>query len=521
MATSDKKTGVPQPSGNPNQPPFPLGQAESGGEAADVDGANSPGEADDQLAKAWGFSRKRPRLSREVALGLLAIVGLLGLFAFVVIKNWKNRSQVVAQKTDDADSDKKPDSADDPFAEDALVTKTQFEAPAKDGTKRQPSRTGLDLDDEFAQNEPTRPRGKSLSDDSLDIGDGQSEPFPLKTAARSSVAAQNSDEDFNPFDDVPQAASAPRVSAGNPTDDEFEHEVVTAKPKRFSTSRSLDVEDRSAATTDDNATALEDDSTDLTQPSEPIRLKQPIEEQFEEPVHVAQQPRDNLGTAPQRTRRPATRPRDDAFSESVTAGFDNADRSTARPTTGRTITGLPPTRGKNPHPLLQEAEYLVESGDNFCTISRKLYGSEKFYLALAEHNRNRVADPCRMRPGLIISAPPLETLERQHAALIPKPQKGAEAKQDKPHAVKKVSREPEPPGLFHDENGAAWYRVARGDTLGEIAQAHLGRTSRSEQIYQLNRQRLPNPDNLDVGQVLRLPNDATRVRLVETERDIR
>ncbi len=517
MATLDKKTSVPQPSGNPNQSPIPLGQAAGGGEAADVNGANSPGESDDQLAKAWGFSMKRPRRSRQVTIGLVAIVALLGSFAFVVIKKWKNLGQVVAQKTDDADSDrdKKQNSDDDPFVDDALVTKTQFEAPAKDTTKRKPLAKGLDLDDEFALNEPPRPRGKNLSDDSLDITDGQSEPPPMKTAAQTSVAAQNSDDDFNPFDDVPKAVSAPSVSARNQANDEFEPEVATAKPNSPASSRTLDVEDQPAATIDEKAMALENE-TDLTQPSEPIRLKQPIEEQFEESVRVAQQPRDDLGTAPLRTRRPATPPREDAFAESVPAGFDNADQSTTRPTTD-----LLPARAKKAHPSLREGEYIVELGDNFCIISKKLYGSEKFYLALAEHNRNRVADPCRMRPGLIISAPPLETLERQHAALIAKPKKATEAKKDKPHAVKKVSNESQSPGLFHDENGAAWYRVGKDDTLSEIAQAHLGRKSRSEQIYQLNRERLPNPGNLDVGQVLRLPNDATRLRLVEAEPDIR
>lgn len=181
----------------------------------------------------------------------------------------------------------------------------------------------------------------------------------------------------------------------------------------------------------------------------------------------------------------------------------------------------PTAKKPSRHPLLREGEYLVDEGDNFCVISKKLYGSEKYYLALAEHNRSRVADPCRMRPGLIIAAPAKEILEQQHAALIPKPKAAVEAKGEKSHATKKVSAAPPPSGIFYDDQGAPWYRVGKGDTLSGIAQAHLGRASRAIQIANRNQERLPDPNNLRPGQELRLPNDASQVRVVDSEKTFR
>src|SRR5262245_19546492 len=195
----------------------------------------------------------------------------------------------------------------------------------------------------------------------------------MKTAARAEVVAQDGDEDINPFDDAPKAESTPRVIARNEADDEFAQEVVTEKSDRVPASRSLGVEELPAPTDNENAKALEVDSTILTQPSEPIRLKRPVEEQVEkpvreepvrakpvraksvreepvheepvheepvheepvhkEPVRVAQQSPDDLGSEAPRGRRPATPPREDDLSDSVTrevAGRDHAKAAPAR-----------------------------------------------------------------------------------------------------------------------------------------------------------------------------------------------
>lgn len=48
--------------------------------------------------------------------------------------------------------------------------------------------------------------------------------------------------------------------------------------------------------------------------------------------------------------------------------------------------------------------------------------------------------------------------------------------------------------------------VRSGDTLSGIAQDRLGAASRWREIYDLNRDQLNDPDKIQPGQVLKLPN---------------
>jgi nucleoid-associated protein YgaU len=49
------------------------------------------------------------------------------------------------------------------------------------------------------------------------------------------------------------------------------------------------------------------------------------------------------------------------------------------------------------------------------------------------------------------------------------------------------------------------YTVKAGDTLSAIARAQLGNPGAYMQIFELNRDQLTDPDEIKVGQVLRLP----------------
>ena len=69
-------------------------------------------------------------------------------------------------------------------------------------------------------------------------------------------------------------------------------------------------------------------------------------------------------------------------------------------------------------------------------------------------------------------------------------------------------------GFFVGRAGEPLYRVANGDTLSSIAQQHLGKSSRSHELYELNQDRLADPNRLKVGSVLKLPQDASRVGVV-------
>jgi nucleoid-associated protein YgaU len=145
----------------------------------------------------------------------------------------------------------------------------------------------------------------------------------------------------------------------------------------------------------------------------------------------------------------------------------------------------------------------VRPGDSYWSIAKAHYGSVRYFAALAEFNRSRIPDPGKMKPGIQVAIPDPAVLEAQYPQLF----------RGTPAAAAPTGPQGDAPGKFFVENGEPIYRVGPGDTLSSIAQKHLGRASRWEQIYGMNRELLPTPDRLRPGTLLRLPRDASQVAL--------
>jgi nucleoid-associated protein YgaU len=149
--------------------------------------------------------------------------------------------------------------------------------------------------------------------------------------------------------------------------------------------------------------------------------------------------------------------------------------------------------------------YVVQPKDNYWKISRKVYGTGRYYNALARHNQQRVPDPKQMRPGMKIATPAKEQLERHYSDLL-----------------RNSASPPEnhgPTGFFVNKAGHPMYRIGSEDTLSGIAQNCLGRSSRYTEILEMNRDRLRNADDLKIGLELRLPPDASQARIVNSPRE--
>jgi nucleoid-associated protein YgaU len=151
--------------------------------------------------------------------------------------------------------------------------------------------------------------------------------------------------------------------------------------------------------------------------------------------------------------------------------------------------------------------YVVQPQDNFWTISRKKYGNARYFQALAELNKSRIPDPSRMRPGMKVSTPPVEVLEEKYGQFLPA---GTRVQTT---AAEDATAKSAPTGFFISPDGTAKYRTGEHDTLSEIASKHLGRSSRWIQIYEMNRDKLSNPNQVKVGLELALPGDASSVGL--------
>jgi len=175
----------------------------------------------------------------------------------------------------------------------------------------------------------------------------------------------------------------------------------------------------------------------------------------------------------------------------------------------------------------------VEPNDNYWTISRKKYGTGRYFMALAQHNSKVIADPRRMRPGIVLSTPPAAVLEQNYADVIPRPAavdpvqvassgevpfRAARSTQVTRTAAEFGEQDA---GFFVHRDGAPMYRVGPEDTLSGIAQRHLGRSSRWIQIFELNRDVLTDGNTLKIGAVLRLPADASQVEVVRGARAVR
>lgn len=155
-------------------------------------------------------------------------------------------------------------------------------------------------------------------------------------------------------------------------------------------------------------------------------------------------------------------------------------------------------------------EYVVQNGENFWTISKKLYGTGRYFQLLAQINKSRVSDPRKMKPGLKLIAPDQAAIEARYQASH-KVTQTTVSEFTGSTAVRKPGK---PSGFFISNDGRPMYRVGSNDTLTDISQKHLGRSSRWYQIYQINQQRLQNPNKLQIGTELQLPYDASRVSLV-------
>ena len=148
----------------------------------------------------------------------------------------------------------------------------------------------------------------------------------------------------------------------------------------------------------------------------------------------------------------------------------------------------------------KDAVHTVAAGESFWSISKKHYGLGRYSAALAEYNKSRIPKPDKIKPGMKVIVPTVETLEQKYERLI----FGASATLSKEEAAAPVKS-----GFFIDAAGQPMYRVGEGDTLSTIAQDHLGRSSRWPRIVELNRESLKDPDDMKLGMILRLPADAS------------
>ncbi|MEJ7594691.1 MAG: LysM peptidoglycan-binding domain-containing protein [Planctomycetaceae bacterium] len=141
---------------------------------------------------------------------------------------------------------------------------------------------------------------------------------------------------------------------------------------------------------------------------------------------------------------------------------------------------------------------VVQNGDNYTKISKRVYGTVKYFSALAVFNQHRISEPKNMRPGMVVLVPAREVLEERYPEFF----------------VDSQSKTPEPAGFLLLEDGTPAYRLGERETISEISERFLGRSSRWIEIYRLNQSVVKDPNKLKAGLILALPADAAEVNVV-------
>jgi len=141
---------------------------------------------------------------------------------------------------------------------------------------------------------------------------------------------------------------------------------------------------------------------------------------------------------------------------------------------------------------------VVKDGENYSKISKRVYGTTRYFSALAVFNQHRIAEPKHMRPGMVVLTPSKEVLEERYPQLFV---------DSKPKVV-------EPAAFLLLEDGSPAYRVGERETLSEISKRFLGRSSRWVEILRLNQSNVKDPNKLKPGIILALPADAIEVNVV-------
>lgn len=193
------------------------------------------------------------------------------------------------------------------------------------------------------------------------------------------------------------------------------------------------------------------------------------------------------------------------------------------------------------------AVYTVQPNDNFWQISKNVYGTARLFKALTAHFEQQGVSSQRLRAGMQLPMPSRGDLEARFSALIDKApaaiqQAGATSSPvlargremfssptfsgtpvvvgpnlGTPDVMSPVGPtlaipEGEDTGNFYvGDQGQPLYKVGSDDTLTSIAQRHLGRASRWNEIFELNKSVLQTPDRLRPGLVIQLPGDASNI----------
>jgi len=136
--------------------------------------------------------------------------------------------------------------------------------------------------------------------------------------------------------------------------------------------------------------------------------------------------------------------------------------------------------------------HVVKAGETYSKISQELFGTAKYYAKIEQANPN--IDPTRLKPGMTITIPAIDTTAKAAAPGTP-----AQATAEKALDPK------------------TQYKVQPGDNLHNISLKLYGKADRVDKIYEKNKATIgEDMARLKVGMVLELPEAPTQSTIAAT-----
>lgn len=485
-------------------------------------------------------------MARETKIGIALMALLLGVFGFVAYKKWDGLKSAVASKGD-ATGEAQP-SAAKTEANTVEPPGNPFAAadPASGTPVDQSEPTGDPFADPVSNTHvPVRPVSATVAEEWSDpapAGDGSAvaQQEPTAIGAETVPFGQGEPDAVDPATAQPPAVAPTDADVAD--SDPFGDAAVEPVPDA---SEAMTSEDPFASSGEAGAVAVADNGRSVDPAAEPVVASSVAEapmggDPFAEATSTSVA---SAEVSPTLDAAPASEPTDDPFggeqgmgeslaTDSAASELAGVSELAASPATdepvfpneanpvsaGADLAGIEPEPAAvdeafEPAPIADESsvagrtEYcVVAENDTYWSISQRVYGTPIFFQALAKFNEGRIQDPKRLRPGMKVLTPPASELTTRFPKLV--------AGRGAAGGSGEMADDAGAAGFLLDEDRYPAYRVGEGDTLGKIAQAHLGRASRWVQIYNLNRAVIPDAKALKPGTVLRLPADASRVRLV-------
>jgi len=147
-------------------------------------------------------------------------------------------------------------------------------------------------------------------------------------------------------------------------------------------------------------------------------------------------------------------------------------------------------------PDIAGTKYVVLAGDTLYGIAGKHYGKRggNFVRAIVQANGVTLPDPDKLRVGTVLLLPTLTDSTRVASrSIAPAPQK---LQATPPRNTKTKKQKP---------TDFDWYQVKKGDRYASIAREQLGDVNRWREVFELNKEKFPNPDRIRDGVLIKIP----------------